>query len=437
MNRRTFLRNSLAPPATLAFASQSSGDRPPNIVFIVSDDQAWTDYGFMGHPIIRTPRLDGLAKESVVFTRGYAAAPLCCPSLASMISGLHPHQHKITSNDPPRVGEKPWTPERLALRKQMIDYYDKAPMLPRLLQSKGYVSLQTGKWWGGHHSSGGFTAGMTHGDPARGGRHGDEGLRIGRQTMKPVWDFLDEAGSKPFFLWFAPMLPHTPHNPPEGLLAKYKDKTDSIHVARYYAMCEWWDTVCGELLDGLDKRNLRENTLVFYTCDNGWIQRTDAPGFAPRSKQSRFDGGLRTPIMLRWPGRLKPVRDEKTLVSNIDLAPTVLRAAGLQPRPEMQGLDLTKPVRRDAVFGAAYTHDAVDIHKPVENIRYLWVVEGNLKLTVPGKHADDQPPAVELYDVVRDPSEKNNLAAARPADVRRLRNRIAKWWPEGAASATA
>ena len=434
MNRRAFLRTSFSSPAAAAVASQVRGDRPPNIVLIISDDQAWTDYGFMGHKVIRTPRLDGLAKESVVFTRGYAAAPLCCPSLASMLSGLHPHQNKITSNDPPRVGEQPWNPERLALRRQMIEYYRKAPMLPRLLAEKGYVSFQTGKWWGGHYSNGGFTSGMTHGDPARGGRHGDEGLKIGRETVQPVWDFLASTGSKPFLLWFAPMLPHAPHNPPERLLAKYRNQTDSIHVARYWAMCEWWDEVCGQLLDGLAERGLSENTLVIYTCDNGWIQRTDAPQFAPRSKQSRFDGGLRTPIMLRMPGKIKPFRDEKTPASNIDLAPTILRAAGLQPTSEMQGVDLLKPVRRDAIFGAAYTHDAVHIHRPVENLRYVWAIEGNLKLTLPGQNADDQPYVPELYDLERDPYERENLAPQRPGDVDRIRKRIAKWWPEGAAS---
>jgi hypothetical protein len=103
----------------------------------------------------------------------------------------------------------------------------------------------------------------------------------------------------------------------------------------------------------------------------------------------------------------------------------------------MQGVDLLKPVRRDAIFGAAYTHDAVDIHKPVENLRYLWAIEGSLKLTLPGKHADDQPPAPELYDLSRDPHERENLAAKRPADVERIRKRIVQWWPEGAASATA
>lgn len=141
--------------------------------------------------------------------------------------------------------------------------------------------------------------------------------------------------------------------------------------------------------------------------------------------------------MIRWPGRLKPVRDEKTLASNIDLAPTTLRIAGLQPAPEMQGVDLTKPVKRDAIFGASYTHDAVDIHKPVESLRYLWAIEGNLKLMLPCKQADDQPRVPELYDLVADPYEKQNLAATRAADVARIRARIAKWWPEGAASASA
>src|SRR5690606_38324744 len=100
--------------------------------------------------------------------------------------------------------------------------------------------------------------------------------KIGRETMQPVLDFIDDAGSKPFFLWFAPMLPHSPHNPPERLLAKYRNRTDSIHIARYHAMCEWWDEVCGQLLDALDQRGLRDNTFVVYTCDNGWIQRPDS-----------------------------------------------------------------------------------------------------------------------------------------------------------------
>jgi uncharacterized sulfatase len=431
MLRREFLHGLLSAPG----AALAAG-RPPNVVLIISDDQAWTDYGFMGHPAIRTPRLDALSRESVTFTRGYSAAPLCCPSLASILTGLHPHQHRITSNDPPQTGEQAWPPERLALRGEMIAYYRQAPCLPRLLAERGYVSFQAGKWWGGHYSNGGFTAGMTHGDPGRGGRHGDEGLKIGRETMQPVWDFVDGAAGKPFFLWFAPMMPHSPHNPPERLLEKYRGKTESIHIARYPAMCEWWDEVCGQLLDGLDRRGLRGDTIVIYTCDNGWIQSPDSPQFAPRSKQSRFDMGVRTPVMIRWPGRIRPGRDERTLVSNVDIAPTVLAAAGIPPQPAMQGVNLLKPPRRNVIFGATYTHDAVNIHHPVENLRYLWAVEGFLKLMLPGKRADDGP-VVELYDLSKDPHEKENLAAARRTDVERIRARIARWWPEGAASVIA
>ncbi len=101
-------------------------------------------------------------------------------------------------------------------RQRMIARFDQAPTLPRLLADRGYISFQAGKWWGGNFRRGGFTAGMSHGDSARGGRHGDEGLQIGRTTMKPVIDFIDEAAAahKPFFLWYAPMMPHSPHNPP-------------------------------------------------------------------------------------------------------------------------------------------------------------------------------------------------------------------------------
>ena len=119
---------------------------------------------------------------------------------------------------------------------------------------------------------------MSHGEQSRGGRHGDEGLDIGRQTMQPIYDFISMAREqkKPFFVWYAPMLPHDPHNPPERLLAKYRDLTPSIHVARYWAMCEWFDETCGELLDYLDREGLADNTIVAFVVDNGRVQDPDS-----------------------------------------------------------------------------------------------------------------------------------------------------------------
>jgi len=348
-----------------------------------------------------------------------------------MVTGLHPHQNGITSNDPPKGGGKGgWPAERLALREEVISNIERVPTLPRLLKQKGYVSLQTGKWWMGHHSRGGFTHGMTHGDPKRGGRHGDAGLAIGRQGMQPIYDFLDAAGTKPFFVWYAPFLPHSPHNPPKRLLEKYRDKTPSIHVARYWAMCEWFDETVGQLLDYLDKKKLAENTLVLYVCDNGWIQNPNASRYAPRSKRTRFEGGVRTPIMVRWPGRVTPRRDDETVASSIDLAPTILAACGLKPTPEMQGvnlLDAKALAAREAVFGAVYTHDAVDIHKPASSLQWRWCVSGRWKLCVPNPAAVPDAKA-ELYDLVADPHEKDNVAPEHADEVARLRRLIDGWY---------
>ncbi len=415
--------------ALSALGSLAMAAETPNVVLIISDDQAWGDFGFMGHEVIQTPRIDRLASESLVFTRGYVPSSLCRPSLAMLATGLYPHQHKITSNDPPRKLPKP---EFLSQRFQQIAYIDRVPTLPRMLAPRGYLSLQTGKWWEGHHSRGGFTHGMTHGDTTRGGRHGDEGLKIGRQGMQPIYDFIETAGERPFFIWHAPFLPHSPHNPPQRLLDKYVDKTDSLHVAKYWAMCEWFDETCGELLDHLDEKKLADDTLVLFVVDNGWIQSTDSPRYAPRSKQSQYDGGLRTPIMLRWPGRIEPRKDEKTPTLSIDLVPTILAACGLSPNAEMQGVNLLDSgalAARNTIFGEIFEHNAVDIHDPVSSLKYRWCIKGDWKLILPDT-ANVPDGQVELYNVVADPFEKKNKAQAEPDRVARLRGLIDNWWHE-------
>ena len=281
--------------ATLAGPSRALADDkpPPNVVLIIADDMAWTDYGFMGHPQIRTPRLDRLAGQSLAFRRGYVTTSLCSPSLASILSGRYPHQHRVTSNDPPLPpgmdeAAARRDPRFLAARQEMIKAFDDLPTLPRLLSPKGYLSFEAGKWWGGSYKRGGFTHGMTHGDPARGGRHGDAGLAIGRQGIRPMTLFIELAAARkaPFFVWYAPMMPHQPHNPPERLLAHYRGKAPTEQVAKYWAMCEWFDETCGELLDFLDAKKLSDNTLVVFLADNGWIQDPQANRYA-RGRSSR------------------------------------------------------------------------------------------------------------------------------------------------------
>jgi len=305
--------------------------------------------------------------------------------------------------------------------------------LPRLLAPAGYMSLQTGKWWEGQPALGGFTHAMSHGDTSRGGRHGDVGLTIGREGLEPISQFLDTIGERPFFLWYAPLLPHQPHNPPQRLLDKYAAADRHPKLAAYWAMCEWFDETVGDLLKLLDQRGLSQDTLVVFAVDNGWIQETnDAKttrgGFAPKSKLSPYDGGLRTPIIVRWPGHVSPTR-MATPVSTVDLAPTMLAACQIAPAATMPGVNLLevaagKPCPRDLVCGEIFTHDAVDIDRPAANLTHRWCVEGTWKLIAP----QASPAQAELYDLANDPTETKNIAAEQPETVARLRERLDAWW---------
>jgi len=450
MNQRTRIIGWLAFAGALVgclFAAAhpaDAADQPPNIVFILSDDQSWTDYGFMGHPLIQTPNLDRLAKQSAVFRRGYVPTALCRPSLATLITGLYAHQHKISGNDPSLVLAKPQSAEYRDLQAQLISHIDRHPTLPKLLGEKGYLSHQSGKWWEGNFRRGGFTHGMTRGFPQPGGRHGDDGLKIGREGMEPVFDFIDQAvtDKKPFYVWYAPFMPHTPHNPPERLLSKYRDQVDSLFVAKYYAMCEWFDETCGQLIDKIEDNGLTENTLFVYVCDNGWIQDPNAGGYAPRSKQSPNEGGTRQPILLSWKGVIQP-QEREELVSSIDLVPTMLSAAGVEVPEHMPGLDLMPLVRdgktlaRDTIFGEGFAHDIADIHKPESSLLYRWVIQGKWKLLLTydgavGRYASSHPRTErrpQLFDLQADPHELNNLASENPDMVAKLAAKISDWWP--------
>ncbi len=427
---------------------------PPNIVYLISDDHAWTDYGFMGHRQIETPNLDKLAGRSAVFTRGYVPTALCRPALATFASGMYTHQHRVSGNDPaPLPGEAKGkkakggeSPAYRALREKLIANMDRQPAIAKLLAQQGYVSLQTGKWWEGSPQRFGFTKAMTRGFPQPGGRHGDDGLKIGREGLQPVFEFVDKAVTekKPFFVWYAPLMPHTPHTPPERLFQKYNAKgIESDSIARYYAMVEWFDDTCGQLMDHIEKKGLLENTLFVYVADNGWIQKPDGEGYAPRSKQSANEGGIRQPILFSWPGTIKPGKRGEQLCSSIDMLPTALAAAGA-PIPEtLPGLNLLpvlksgEPTSRKECFGETFAHDVANIDKPEDTLLYRWVVEGKWKLllTYDGKldrYASSHPRTEirpQLFDLLADPHEDQNLAAGNADVVAQLAGRLQEWWP--------
>ncbi len=416
-------------------ALAAAADPRPNVVLIISDDHGWPDYGFMGHPHVRTPNLDRLASSGLTFTRGYVTTALCSPSLATLLTGLYPHQHGITGNDLHAPPDRPQAGGMRGNRRPLIERLLANPfLLPRALSAAGYRTLQTGKLWNVGYDEVGFTDGMTK----RGGRHGGEGLSIGREGLEPIRQFIEsaQAEQRPFFVWYAPFLPHTPHNPPERLLQHYKGRGLPPAAEKYYAMVEWLDETCGELDELLKSRGVFDHTLVIYLADNGWA--ADVGDESSMAKRSPYDLGVRTPVLVRWPAKIAPRRDDETLVSIVDIVPTIARACGVELPAGLPGLNLLDRetlAQRRAIFLENYGHDIADITRPERSLLSRGLVTGDWKLLVAAPHADAVPgrktlqrEPIELYRIRSDPHEQRNLAASEPDRVRELRELLDAWW---------
>ena len=455
----------------LCGVSVLADDARPNIVMIISDDQSYTDFGFMGHPHVQTPHLDRLANQSARYIHGYVPSSVCRPSLATLLTGLYPHQHGVHFNHPPpgnsRLSDSPDITKLKFddLRRRAMVMIRSAPSLPRLLAKAGYRCLQTGKHWEGHYREAGFTHGMTLAEPsdseignkqlangqwvAHG--NGDKGLDIGRTTMQPIWDFLDKTGDEPFFIWYASFLPHTPHNAPRRFMEVYaSNETIPEHAKPYYACCTWFDETVGQLVGEIEHRGLAKSTLFVFVVDNGFRPDPKRPikggywNYTKRSKRSPFDDGLRTPILIRWDGRVKPASHEQ-LCSSVDLVPTLLQAAGLPLQVAMPGISLLPSAfgqkslaERRPVFGEIYPGDASSLGHPSGHIAYRWVRQGDLKLIVPHRHNGAMPwngylTQVSMFNVVADPGESDNLALDphRRGEAERLRELLDAWWTPG------
>lgn len=247
-----------------------------------------------------------------------------------------------------------------------------------------------------------------------------------------------EEENKPFFLWYAPLLPHTPHTPPDSLLEKYLPVAQTESIAKYWAMIEWFDITVGQLLNSIEDR---ENTLVVYLADNGWIQNPEQNGFIWPSKQSPYDMGIRTPIIYKWTDHVSPEMDTTTFVSALDIVPTVLNVLDIEPDREMPGinvLDREARNKREVVFSEDYNHDIADIHNPTESLEHHVVIKSPWKLILPkeeGQQVNIEPNVrtidmieeAELYHILNDPYESNNLAAENPEVVRRMKQLIEDW----------
>lgn len=449
--------------AIVALAGQpkvKAVDTPPNVVLILADDQSYRDFGFLGNELVHTPNIDHLAAKSSRYPNGYVPMSVCRPSLATLLTGLYPHQHGIHFNHPPPgLREmRSMTAEQYRLTRATTDYLiENVPTLPRIVTEHGYACLQTGKHWEGSYRTAGFTHGMTLGLPAdrlgpvTGTReqtnsewvahgNGDAGLVIGRETMQPIFDFVDKhAGRQPFFVWYAPFLPHTPFDAPQRFRDLYREKNVPPHLLPYYAEIARFDETVGQLLGHLERKDLLGCTLIVFASDNGFRPHaTKQEAYDGRSKLSQYEDGLRTPILLRWDGHIKP-GDHPQLVSTIDLAPTVLAATGLagEVTDRMPGVDLLpsalgrEPLPDRAVFGAIYPNDAEKLGAPSQHVRGRWVRNGRFKLIVPGPAKNPIP--LSLFDLQTDPGETTNLAtqSGYATTLKRLQRSLDAWWPVG------
>jgi uncharacterized sulfatase len=426
-------RSSILAVASLVFAS--CAPEPPNILLIIGDDHGYTDFGLMGSTEVHTPRLDRLAGEGILFSHGYVTASVCRPSLRSLLTGLHPYQwdRRIEQLRQRGIERDP--------AYEILDF----DTLPDLLGRAGYTTFQAGKLWEANYEIAGFDEGTAQTEA----QTRDDWRQIdldptGRDTMQPVYDFIERHREQPFFVWFAPVLPHVPWDAPERYTKLYAAQKLSVQSRAYYANISRFDDVVGGLLDYLDELGLTRETLVVYLVDNGWDQRPDAkhrplPGGGPKGKFSMHELGFRTPIILRWPERFPGGAVVDALVSSVDLVPTLLDYAGVDPPAYLPGQSLRALLEgrgawsRTAVFGGMDQVRVEPSHRvwfgysefrgPAFFLRtngwhYIWYVDRDHE---------------QLFRPDTDPRETRNLASEHPAEIERFRAAVDTWQSEMAA----
>ena len=388
----------------------------PNIHVLMSDEHDAAVTGCYGDLVVRTPHLDRLARERIVFTHAFSTSSLCRPTLRSLLTGLEPYTVEVRIAAARRV-------ERA--RPALEEVFE---TLPERLGERGYVSFQGGKFWEGTFEMGGFTHGMTRtfSTAAMFTKDltklcGSEGLTLGRETLQPLWDFLDVHSDRPFFVWYAPMLPHAPFDAPERFRRLYEGDPVPPSVRRYRANLTRFDATVGEVLDRLEELGLRQNTLVLYVSDNGWNSAPDAPISVmggSKGKGSIYELGFRTPLVLSWPGVLAAGARDDRLVSLVDVFATILDFAGAEPVPCASGRSLLPLLvgrgdfQRESVIGGRFDQRPRPLFLRTRTWRYVWFPR-------------DQPE--ELYKIEEDPFETRNVADAHPEQIGRFRDELARW----------
>ncbi|MEZ5384275.1 MAG: sulfatase [Prosthecobacter sp.] len=432
---------------SLALAIVATASEKPNIVVIMADDLGWRDLHCYGNALVDTPALDQLAAEGMRFTNAYAASPVCTPTRAAMMTGQSPARLRITNH-------APGNPDAFALKDSPLHEAENVRHLPlaavtiaERLSEAGYVTAHVGKWHLSYVARGdksvletalrpekqGFD--LNVGGCANGGPpsyfapyrnpalvDGQAGEYLPERLADEAIAFIRQHKNAPFFLNWWPYSVHYPMQAREALIAKYRKRTE-IKDPIYAAMIEAIDTAIGRFLKALDDTGLRENTLVLFKSDNGGYNGDNRPlrGF----KGMLYEGGIRVPWIVRWPGKVKPCTTNDTPVISTDCYPTLLEVAGLPPT-ENHPLD-GKSLLPLLTQSPGFERDTLYFHYPnyafhQKNRLGSAIREGNFKLI---RNYDDG--SLELYDLNKDIGEKHNLSAQSPKLAQRLADKLDAW----------
>jgi len=429
--------------------------KPPNIVYVMTDDQGYGDVAAHGNPVITTPNLDRLHRESVRLTE-FHASPTCAPTRAALLTGRHEFRSGVTHT----IHER----ERLALS---------ATTLSALMKSAGYATGIFGKWHLGDEDEyqpgrRGFDRAFIHGAGGIGQTFpGSCGDVAGNRYFEPVirsdgvfvktdgyctdvffaeairWMESRHREGEPFFCYLTPNAPHDPLDCPAGSDTKHLDALEAAgladagqrpRLAKFYGMIENIDVNVGRLLDTLDRLGIAEETLVVFTTDNGTATGSSVFNAGMRgAKGSVWRGGTRVPSFWRWRGKLPAGIDVPAVAAHIDVLPTLCELAGAaipaDVAAKLEGRSLV-PLLHDA--NAPWPDRPLVTHQgrwergqaAASGYRNCRIREGRWSLV----NVKNRPDGWELYDVIDDPAESHDVAAAHPEIVRRLADTYDDWW---------
>jgi arylsulfatase len=429
-------------------APRSPQDRPPNIVFILADDLGYGEVGVYGQKKIRTPRLDRMAAEGMRFTNFYCGSTVCAPSRCSLMTGKH-NGHA-------------WVRDNLTVKPEgQVPLPESTVTIPKLLKSRGYATGATGKW--------GLGGAGTEGDPNKQGfdlffgyicqghahnyyptflyrngvqiqLEGNDGTWTGRQYShdlmeKEALDFIRAHPDRPFFLYVPFTIPHVALQVPSDSLAEYKDLWEETPYdgskgylphpkprAAHAAMITRMDRSVGRILDLLASLGLEEKTLVVFSSDNGSIDLAgghdlkffEANGPLREGKGKLYEGGIRIPMLARWPGKIKPGTKSDLPGAFCDFLPTFCDLSGAPAPREIDGLSLLPTLLGQ---GEQRSHEFLYWEIPsgggqqALRMRDWKGYRGGL-----AKEAR----TLELYNLASDLGEREDVAAQHPEVVRQI-----------------